>query len=101
MPRVFNIHKPTHKFFAPSGTPAIAIGQLRGDYLMINRLDNGQVIEKARAVGSCAYHLTGYGEGVPADDARQVESMQGAWRFMFGADVPVPAYCETHENKES
>lgn len=97
MGRTFTVHKVTHKFFGPNGTPAIAVAQKRGDTLMINRLESGQIVEKARAVGSCAYHLTGYGKGVPADDARQVASMQSAWRFMFGLDIPSPVTCEIHK----
>lgn len=99
--RTFNIHKPTHKFFALSGTPAIAIGQMRGDCLVINRIEGGNVCEKSWAVGSCAYRLTGYGKGVEADDAASVERMQAAWRFKFGDDVPPPAFCETHKSEES
>ena len=99
--RTFNIHKPTHKFFAPSGTPAIAIGQMRGDSLVINRIEGGKVSKKSWAIGSCADALTGYGQGVAADDAASVERMQGAWRFTFGADVPPPAFCESHNAKES
>lgn len=95
--RTFNIHKPTHKFFfAPNGTPALAMGQMRGDSLVLNLLDNGRVIEKTWAVGSCADHLTGYGKGVQAEDAVKVERMQSAWRFTFGPDIPAPAYCETN-----
>lgn len=93
--KLYTIHKPTHKWFAPSGTPAIAIGQLRGDFLMINRIDSaGNVCEKARAIGSCANHLTGYGAGVGIGEALSVDSMQNAWRFTFGADIEPPVTCE-------
>jgi hypothetical protein len=91
----YTIHKPTHEWFAPHGAPAIAIGQKRGDTLMINRIDSaGNVCERARAVGTCADHLTGYGDGVALCEALSVESMQGAWRYMFGADIPAPVVCE-------
>lgn len=93
--RIFKIHKPTHKFFGPGGTPAIAIGQLRGDVLYLNRFGpGGEVTEKSWAVGTCAYHLTGYGKGVKVEEALSVDSMQGAWHFTFGTDVPPPAWCE-------
>lgn len=95
MPRLITIHKPTHKFFAPSGTPAVAIGQLRGDMLYLNRIGpDGQVCEKSWAVGTCAYHLTGYGKGIQPHEALSVDSMQNAWAFTFGVDVPPPAFCE-------
>ncbi len=98
MPRTFTIRKATHKWFAPSGTPAIAVGQLRGDTLYLNRIaPDGSVTEKTWAVGSCAMHLTGYGKGIAASDARQVAAMQSAWAFTFGADTPAPAFCETHK----
>ena len=90
----YNIKKPTHKFFAAPGELAIAIGQMRGDRLYINRLDRGRVIETERAIGSCAYHLTGYGKGVPLTDTRAIQSMRGAWRYMFGSDVTAPIFCE-------
>lgn len=97
MRKPFTIHKPTHKFFGPEGSPAIAIGQMRGDVLYINRLHNGAVIEKTWAVGTCAYHLTGYGKGVDAaKEPLAGDSMQNAWRFTFGADAPAPVLCEMH-----
>ena len=97
MPKTYTIHKPTHKFFGPGGTPALAIGQKRGGLLILNRLDeSGQVIEKTWAVGTCAYHLTGYGAGVAPHEALAQDSMQNAWRFTFGSGVPVPEWCETH-----
>ena len=94
----FTVHKVTHKFFGPDGTPAIAIAQRRGNRVMINRLDNGRVVEKAIAVGICANHLTGYGAGVARDRALAQDSMQNAWRFTFGTDVPVPECCEVHSD---
>lgn len=97
MPKVYTIHKPTHKFFGPNGTPAIAIAQKRGDFLMINRLENGKVIDRAWAVGSCANHLTGYGKGVPHFNRELVARMRAAWLYAFGPDVPVPAWCEKHK----
>ena len=97
MPRNIKIHKVTHKFFGDDGTPAIAVGQLRGDLLYINRFENGKLIEKTWAVGACADHLTGYGDGVSKDNPRAVESMLTAWRYTFGADVPMPAWCEVHD----
>lgn len=98
MPRKITIHKATHKFFTASGTLAIAVGQLRGDMLYLNRIDDaGQVVEKSWAVGTCAYHLTGYGKGIAPHEALSVESMQGAWAFTFGIDIPPPAFCEVHK----
>jgi len=94
--KVFNIKKATHKFFGAGGTPAIAVAQKRGDYLMLNRLENGKVVERSYAIGACADYLTFYGRGVPPNESRRVESMQGAWRYMFGADVPLPLWCEVH-----
>lgn len=97
MPRKIKIHKPTHKFFGPGGTPALAIGQLRGDLLYLNRFDaGGKLIEKSWAVGTCAYHLTGYGKGVKKGetDPRHIRDFETAWRFTFGADVPAPVVCE-------
>jgi hypothetical protein len=95
MPRAYLIHKPTHKFFGPGGNPALAVGQLRGSLLILNRFDrSGAVVEKSWAVGVCADHLTGYGHGVAAHEALSVDSMQRAWRYTFGPDVPEPAWCE-------
>ena len=94
--KVFTIKKATHKFFGAGGTPAIAVAQKRGDSLMINRLENGKVVERARAVGTCAGHLTGYGYGIAPREALSVDSMQGAWRYMFGVDAPLPLWCEVH-----
>lgn len=96
MPRKYTIKKVTHKFFGPQGSPAIAVGQMRGDSLWINRLENGRVVETAKAVGTCAYHLTAYGEGTGPDSPLSQDSMQSAWRYMFGADVPAPVLCEVH-----
>ena len=97
MPKTYTIHKPTHKFFGPGGTPALAIGQLRGDLLILNRLDrSGAVVEKAWAVGACARHLTGGGAGVERQEALAQDSMQNAWRYTFGSAVPVPEWCEPH-----
>lgn len=98
MPRTFTIHKATHKFFTAPGTLAVAVGQLRGDTLYLNRFnDAGELVEKSWAVGTCAYHLTGYGKGIATDEALSVDSMQNAWRFTFGVDVPPPAFCEIHK----
>lgn len=98
MPRKITIHKATHKFFTAPETLAIAVGQLRGDMLYLNRIDSaGQVVEKSWAVGTCAYHLTGYGKGVLPDSGKPVESMQSAWAFTFGVDVTAPAFCEVHK----
>lgn len=95
MIRRITIHKPTHKFFAPHGTPAIAVGQLRGSTLYLNRIGpNGEVAEKAVAVESCARHLTGYGKGVASDNERAVRDMRAAWAFQFGDTEPLPAFCE-------
>ncbi len=90
MPREIRIHKPTHRFLDAAGA-VLAIGQLRGDLLYLNRGD-----EKSWAVGSCAYALTGYGEGVgdTAAERWRRERMAGAWHFTFGADAPAPAICE-------
>ena len=96
MPRKITIHKPTHKFFGPGGTPALAIGQLRGDLLYLNRFDQaGNLIEKTWAVGTCAYHLSGYGKGVDVQkEPLAGDQMQNAWRFTFGTDTPAPVLCE-------
>jgi len=94
--KVFTIKKATHKFFGAGGTPAIAVAQKRGDYLMINRLENGKVVERACAIGACADYLTFYGGSVAPHEARRVEFMQGAWRHMFGVDAPLPLWCEVH-----
>ena len=97
MPKTYVIHKPTHKWFGAGGSPALAIGQKRGDLLVLNRFDEtGALVEKSWAVGICARHLTGHGAGVPADMALAVDSMQNAWRSRFGEDVPVPVMCEEH-----
>ena len=97
----YNIYKPTHKFFAAPGELAIAIGQLRGDSLYLNRLDSAcNVVETAKAIGSCTEHLTNYGKGVAITDTRAIESMRGAWRYMFG-DVPGPVFCELHRESDS
>jgi hypothetical protein len=99
MPRKITIHKPTHKFFGPGGTPAMAIGQMRGDFLYLNRFDDaGKLVEKSWAVGSCAYHLTGYGKGVDvAAEPLAGDQMERAWRYTFGTDVPSPTRCELHK----
>ena len=95
MARKITIHKPTHKFFAAPGELAIAIGQRRGDRLYLNRLDDcGNVIERTSSIGTCTDHLTGYGNGVPLTDTRAIQSMRGAWHYMFGYDVPAPVFCE-------
>lgn len=92
----YKIHKPTHKWFDHDGTPALCIGQMRGDVLYLNRYDKGgRIVEKTRAVGTCAEHLTGYGQGFGPDESAYVRRMQGAWAYMFGADVPAPIRCET------
>ncbi len=97
MTRAITIHKPSHKWFAAPGTLAIAIGQLRGKTLFLNRIDpsSGKVIEKSVAYAA-SYDLTGYGEGVPANNERRVAAMQGAWHYQFGDAAPLPAFCEKH-----
>lgn len=91
--RTFTIHKPTHTFHNVKGT-MIAIGQRRGDTMVLNRLDDaGVVIEKAWVVGSCFYAMTGFGDGVAADNVNYVANMNGAWLFAFGPDIPAPASC--------
>lgn len=98
MARLITIHKATHKFFTAPGTLAIAVGQLRGNLLYINRIDSsGNVAEKSWAVGSAAYHLTGYGKGVAVHDVARVERMRNAWRYIFGDDIQSPAFCEIHK----
>lgn len=95
MRKPFKIHKPTHKFFGASGSPAIAIGQMRGDVLYLNRYENGRLVQKTWAVGSACYHLTGYGTGVSKDAGpREKDAMQSAWIFTFGPDAPPPVWCE-------
>jgi hypothetical protein len=97
MPRTYMIHKPTHKFFGPGGTPALAIGQKRGDTLILNRFDGaGKLVEKTWAVGMCAEHLTGYGTGVGPSEPLAQDQMQRAWRYTFGAAVPLVEWCEVH-----
>jgi hypothetical protein len=97
MPRAYTIHKPTHKFFGPGGTPALAIGQLRGDLLILNRFDAaGNVAQKTWAVGACARHLTGYRAGVSPSEPLAHDQMQRAWRYTFGTDVPLAEWCEVH-----
>lgn len=87
--------KPTHRFFREGQPSPVACGQLRGDLLYLNRLDPaGEVLEKSWAVGTCAYHLSGYGTGVDvAKEPLAGDSMQSAWRFTFG-DAPAPDRCE-------
>lgn len=93
--KAYYIRKPTHKFFGPSGTPALAIGQKRGDSLFLNRIGpGGEVIEKTYAIGSCANALTGFGEGVTPGEARKIESMRAAWAYTFGPEAPAPVTCE-------
>ena len=93
MPRTFRIHKPTHRFH--DADRLLAIGQMRGDLLILNRFDeNGDLIEKSWAVGTCAYHLTGYGQGVKPNEALSLDHMEGAWRFTFGVDPATPTRCE-------
>lgn len=100
MPRNITIHKPTHKFFGPKGSPAIAIAQVRGDFIYLNRFDDaGNLVEKTWAVGSCGFGLTNYGYGFEPDNAEAVERMRGAWSFTFGADVPFPLRCERIINR--
>lgn len=95
MPKIYVVHKPTHRFLDRDGK-LLAVGQMRGDLLLLNRFDgNGSVTENTWAVGSCAYLMTGHGEGVASDNALKREYMESAWRFMFGADVSTPAACET------
>lgn len=92
MPRSFTVHKPTHKFYL--GDRLLAVGQLRGDSLVLNRVNNeGEVFEKSWAVGTCAYHLTGYGQGVEPNEALALDHLQGAWAFTFGVDAPTPTQC--------
>jgi hypothetical protein len=98
MPRTYTIHKPTHKFFGPDGSTVLAIGQLHEGLLTLHRFDgSGNLIEKAWADGSCAYHLTGYGKGV-GDNAPgwARKSMQEAWQYKFGSDAPLVERCEVH-----
>ncbi len=104
MARAHTIHKPTHKWFGPHGTPAIAIGQLRGDRLYLNRFENGALVKKTSVIGSCADHMTGYGHGVEkvkwdSGDVRKRahDSMRSAYAFAFGPDVVLPEWCETVE----
>lgn len=97
MPRNITIHKPTHKWFAPGRGMALAIGQLRGDMLHLNRIgSDGAVVEKSRAVGACARHMTGYGDGVGPSEPLAQDQMHNAWRYTFGADAPLPEWCERH-----
>ena len=99
MPRTYTIHRPTHKFFGPGGTPALAIGQLRGDLLILNRFDGGgRVVEKTWAVGACAQHMTGYGTGVGPSEPLAQDQMQRAWRYTFGSDAPLAVSCEVHRS---
>lgn len=91
--RTFKIHKPTHRFLAANGD-LIAIGQQRGDIVYLNRFDAGALVEKTYAVGSCADALTGYGKGVSADEPARLAAMQGAYKFTFGAEGPLPTFCE-------
>lgn len=101
MTRRITIHKPTHKWFNGAHPIAICIGQLRGSTLYMNRLDYcGNVVEKGWAVESAAMHLTGYGKGVSLLDPQGIQLMQGAWRFVFGYDVPAPTKCERHETQQ-
>lgn len=90
MPRKITIHKPTHRWLDGENRTA-AVGQLRGDLLYLNRMDSaGAVIEKSWAVGTCAYHLTGYGKGVDVrSEPLAGDQMQNAWRFTFDALPPV------------
>lgn len=96
MARNITIHKPTHKWFGPNGTPAIAIGQLRGDRLYLNRFESGMLVEKISVIGSCAYRMTGYGKGVKRDDTNAHDAMQSAYEYAFGPDVTAPEWCERH-----
>lgn len=103
MAKAYTIHKPTHKFFGINGTPAIAIGQLRGDRLYLNRFECGRLVEKTSVIGSCAYHLTGYGYGVEqaqwdSGDVRKrtYDDMRNAYGFAFGYEVELPIRCEPH-----
>jgi len=95
--RKITIHKPTHKFFAAPGELAIAIGQLRGSTLYLNRFENGRLIEKTYAIESCARHMTNYGKGVRIDDSAAIQSMRSAWRYIFGSDCAAPVFCELHK----
>lgn len=98
MTYTFTIHKPTHRFL-DRDRKVLAVGQMRGDLLYLNRLDNnGAVIEKTRSVGSCTYALTGYGTGVsPESGPRYASALANAWAFMFGRDEAFPAYVEQVE----
>lgn len=77
----FTIRKPSHRFLNAAGV-TVALGQMRGDVLFLNRLELGAVVEKSFAVGSCGLALTMGGDTMP-----------GAWRFTFDG-VPVPATVE-------
>jgi hypothetical protein len=91
--KTYTIRKPTHKFLDRSGA-VLALGQKRGDRLALNVLnENGDVTRFSDAIGLCADHLTGGGEGVGSHESLSVDSMQRAWRFTFGVDVDVPYTC--------
>ena len=101
MRRTITIHKPTHKWFGPNGTPAIAIGQLRGDRLYLNRFESGRLVEKVTVIGSAAMHMTGYGTGVDRISwdsgevrKRAYDDMRNAYFYAFGPDVTLPEWCE-------
>lgn len=96
MAKAQTVRTPTHKWFTAPGTLAIAIGRLHGQTLYINRLENGRVVEK-RVAYAASFDLTGHGKGVSPYDGRRVSIMQGAWRYQFGPDAPLPAFCELHK----
>lgn len=97
MPKVYTVRKPTHLWRGPDGA-ILAVGQLRGDFLMLNLLNpHGEVVAREWAVGSCTFDLTGYGYGVTGDNPDAVRVMLRGWRSRWAhlaVDVPEPATCE-------
>lgn len=96
--KAYTIHKPTHRWFSGAGA-LIAVGQLRGSFLVLNRFEDGVLVQKSWAVESCARHLTNYGKGLQtAQPCGALDNMQGAWRFTFGDTGRVPVRCERLED---
>lgn len=75
--KTYTIHKPTHELINDQGT-LCGIIQLRGALAMINMTDG----RKTWAVGTCARHLTGYGNGTRDDSSRR--KLANALDFLFG-----------------
>lgn len=87
----YTIHKPTHKIFDESGSPAIGLVQIRGKRsAVINRLEFGKIVESAIVQSLGVESLM---RGVNGD----IGELQFIWRFCFGETERMPVKIECHK----